>query len=353
MLKAKVTHRIIFGLGFAFCTLLLVKDSMDICFMDGGRAGWPASDAPPLPTIMPAVIEEPRTPKLADGCYHVFLDVGANIGVHGRFLSEPEKYPDASVAYAIFNREFGPDRDNRDFCIFEFEPNPSHHGRITKTAEAYVAMGWRYTLVPVGVSDEDSTIQFYHRGDEAREEWGFNAIQSKSKGKDAKAVDIPVVRLAQWLEDHVYERIIPSTTHGTYESIRDKEGVVGAPKVVMKMDIEGMEFRVLPDLIISGIFCRVFDFVFGEMHGNKKWYPMTLPNEITLQDGVEGLAYIRSFTRAMVANPTCKTVYVEDDEEAYLHDGIPLPQPSRKTAKKGVSDLTVNSSKSATALRRR
>ena len=27
-----------------------------------------------------------RQPRLGDGCAHVFLDVGANVGLHGRFL---------------------------------------------------------------------------------------------------------------------------------------------------------------------------------------------------------------------------------------------------------------------------
>ena len=59
---------------------------------------------------------------LADGCYHIFVDGGANIGVHGRFLLEPGKYPDANEAGDVFDGEFGPpaDRDNRDFCVFEF-----------------------------------------------------------------------------------------------------------------------------------------------------------------------------------------------------------------------------------------
>jgi len=31
--------------------------------------------------------------KLGDGCYHIFLDVGSNIGIHARFLYEPDRYP--------------------------------------------------------------------------------------------------------------------------------------------------------------------------------------------------------------------------------------------------------------------
>jgi hypothetical protein len=65
------------------------------------------------------VVEEPK--READGCYHVFLDVGANIGVQSRFLLEPEKYPKAKKADKLFSSQFGTIRDNRDFCTFEFE----------------------------------------------------------------------------------------------------------------------------------------------------------------------------------------------------------------------------------------
>ena len=37
--------------------------------------------------------QQRRRPKLGDGCRHVFLDVGSNIGVHGRILFEPHLYP--------------------------------------------------------------------------------------------------------------------------------------------------------------------------------------------------------------------------------------------------------------------
>ena len=45
--------------------------------------------------------------NILDGCYHVYLDVGSNIGVQIRKLFEPEKYPDAYV-HSIFNSQFGP-----------------------------------------------------------------------------------------------------------------------------------------------------------------------------------------------------------------------------------------------------
>ena len=35
--------------------------------------------------------EKDRPSKLGDGCYHVSLDIGANVGVHGRFIYKPYK----------------------------------------------------------------------------------------------------------------------------------------------------------------------------------------------------------------------------------------------------------------------
>jgi len=90
---------------------------------------------------------------LADGCYHIYIDGGANIGVHGRFLLEPEKYPDAKEAAGLFDSEFGPpgERDNRDFCVFEIEANPTHLATLTEKENAYKAMGWRYHAINAGV----------------------------------------------------------------------------------------------------------------------------------------------------------------------------------------------------------
>ena len=41
-----------------------------------------------------------------DGCYHVFVDAGANIGIHTRFLFEPSKFPRSSFR-KVFDKYFG------------------------------------------------------------------------------------------------------------------------------------------------------------------------------------------------------------------------------------------------------
>ena len=82
-----------------------------------------------------------RQSKLGDGCYHIFLDVGSNIGIHARFLYQPDRYPDSKSSVKSFAKEFGYPRDNRDYCVFSFEPNPKFEQRHLDLQEAYRAVG--------------------------------------------------------------------------------------------------------------------------------------------------------------------------------------------------------------------
>jgi hypothetical protein len=101
-----------------------------------------------------------RRAKLADGCYHVFLDCGSNLGVHGRFLFEPHKYPNSTFV-TIFDEHFGAYRTQQNICVFAFEPNPRHTQKQLLTQTKYRTMGWRYHYMPYGVGDMDGNLTFY------------------------------------------------------------------------------------------------------------------------------------------------------------------------------------------------
>ena len=252
----------------------------------------------------------------ADGCYHVFLDVGANIGVHGRFLLEPEKYPDASFSRKLFRTHFGEEpRDNRDVCTFEFEPNPAHQAALQNKSVAYEAMGWRYHVMHFGASDIDGTMDFFHQGDTDHEEWGFSV---KQFGAGSTKVSVPVIRFSKWLEEHVNKRKIPSTPHGSY-------GDSAGPKVIMKVDVEGTEYAMLPDLMLSGAMCGI-DIMFGEFH--PKFAPLDFPGQrIPLSTEVETREFQGALTKVIPSSRNCNTVFLMADDEQYLHDGMPLPVP--------------------------
>lgn len=255
--------------------------------------------------------EDVRKEKLGDGCYHVFLDVGANIGVHGRFIYEPKKYVDVSPeVQQLFTDHFGDrfSRDPRDICVFAFEPNPAHKERHQMVKKAYEAVGIRYHPISAGASNTDGNLIFYHQGDEENSEWGFSVKDFGTNKKEGAAVSVPVIRLKSWISEHIYGRVIPETPFGGNITLKK------TPAVLMKMDIEGSEFDVLPDLMGTGSLCSTIDLIFGEWHlymGKEKQ---------------ELITHLEPVLNILTNVPDCKFKgFLNIDDEAYLRDGIEFP----------------------------
>eukprot|EP00523_Entomoneis_sp_CCMP467_P014966 CAMPEP_0168766972 /NCGR_PEP_ID=MMETSP0725-20121227/1114_1 /TAXON_ID=265536 /ORGANISM="Amphiprora sp., Strain CCMP467" /LENGTH=325 /DNA_ID=CAMNT_0008816271 /DNA_START=22 /DNA_END=999 /DNA_ORIENTATION=+ len=277
----------------------------------------------------------------ADRCYHVFLDVGANLGVHGRFLMEPEMYPDVPVIHKIFDNFFGTRRNNSGICVFEVEANPLHHPKIEATAQAYAKIGWRYHLIKAGASDHNGSMQFWHNQNGNSRETGFS---THKHGAESGKVDIPVFRLSHFILSEIVPRKLPPYLSGITSARR--------PTIVMKMDIEGSEYLVFPDLLVTGALCHL-DFVFGEDHGfmapirfphvnpshpkqlrnfdksNSDWInsnPYLAELNVTKK---EAKTIINYATKIVHFSRTCKTKYLHYDTEAYGDDGVPLPTKVR------------------------
>ncbi|KAL7480662.1 hypothetical protein ACHAW6_006332 [Cyclotella cf. meneghiniana] len=279
-------------------------------------------DIPQTSTEIDKNGDEMRQRKLGDGCYHVFLDVGANIGVHARFLYEPESYPDAHVARSIFEREFGASRDNRDFCVFAFEPNPSHLERHANLTKHFEKMGARYHHVPMAVSDSEGYIFFYHNNDAGKQEWGFGDHVRGARGNAVEEM-VPKIRLASWIMDEIHERRLPSKVYGNYSDVTPKD----APKVVMKMDIESQEYAVLPDLMFSGVLCKTINYAFGEFHLLWVRYEPGPSGRggLELERGHDARNFGKQLLRSFHSVKNCITrEFSKMDDESYLHDGVPL-----------------------------
>jgi hypothetical protein len=75
-----------------------------------------------------------------DGCYHVYLDVGSNVGIQVRKLFEQKLYPNAKIL-AVFESYFGPadDKGNRQetVCAVGFEPNARHTPALQDVEQAH------------------------------------------------------------------------------------------------------------------------------------------------------------------------------------------------------------------------
>mmetsp|Transcript_45686 Transcript_45686/g.110695 ORF Transcript_45686/g.110695 Transcript_45686/m.110695 type:complete len:312 (-) Transcript_45686:81-1016(-) len=252
--------------------------------------------------------------RLADGCFHVFIDVGANVGVHGRFLYEPDKYNLSKFAVPLFEKKFGRNRLNKEYCVLAIEANPKHWDRLDAISIIYRSFGWRFIVVKAAAFDEGGSGTFFHQGDGRFNEWGFSLKFNKAK-KPKSTVgteSVPLIRFSKWLQHEIFERTIPSQFHSRRK-----------PVVGMKMDIEGSEFIVLPDLLASGALCKI-DFLFGELH---PWLaPLNFSDQsVSLENESDASRFFEAFELVLRSSRKCRTEFIPRDDEKYLHDTVPLP----------------------------
>jgi hypothetical protein len=176
-----------------------------------------------------------------DGCYHIYLDVGSNVGIQVRKLFEPKLYPNANVL-SVFETYFGPADDNGNrqetVCAVGFEPNARHTPALQDIEQAHTACGWRsHFYTETAAAHDYGTIDFFSDNDMRHREWG-GSIVAKSGGKATSTAK--KMRLADYVLERIATRDIP-------ESASTRK-----PAVLMKMDIEGSELEVLTDMIVSG-----------------------------------------------------------------------------------------------------
>lgn len=179
------------------------------------------------------------------------------------------RFPESEFA-ATFQRFFGPTRANREVCSIGFEPNPLHYEHHHRLRDVYKAKGWHYELVAAAAGARPANLTFYHnknynsRGNKKYQapELGFGV---KPRGTGG-SVTVPVIDFADFLIKHVHGRRLPEAA--TPRSL--------PPRVVVKMDIEGAEYAVVPHLIDTGALCQAVSFITFEWHIRQKFLPMNV-----------------------------------------------------------------------------
>lgn len=187
-----------------------------------------------------------RKSKLADGCEHVYLDLGGNIGVQTRKLFEPHLYHGAAVI-PFFDRLFGPIEERLKpgkVCAFSFEANPIHEERLNSLQECYTRKGYQVKFfVPMAaLNDDNKTLPFYLDDEAAAKynHWGSTLFGNSNGTK----VDVQTVHIGRFIMDEIVNRL----------------GLDGQPakgNVYVKLDIEGAEYQVMGGMLTTGALCHI------------------------------------------------------------------------------------------------
>ena len=233
--------------------------------------------------------------NILDGCQHVYIDLGTNIGIQIRKLYEPHLYPRASIL-SVFKKTFG-NRTNQ-VCSVGFEANPSHTDYLIEFENYCLRRNWRVKIfTSMAVSTRNGNVTFYTQlGNERNNQWGASLELASSNKRGY--VTVPSIDIVSWYKNTVLTRKIPSN--------------FDEPRIMMKHDLEQHDPTVLTDFIFGGVFCTI-DFIYGE-HLKKEFR--------------ESVAQIRQYSKL------CKTKLVYMDDESYHNKRVPfiVPESDNTTA---------------------
>ena len=263
-------------------------------------------------------------------CHSVYLDIGSNIGVQIRKLYEPALYNhidpkmrkfarmfnvfdeptpaerDAGIqkgasfwnttppVLPVFEEYFGP-APRCGVCAIGVEPNPWHTPRHAALQAALRGVGvgalW-LSETAVDVTDGWTTIE-----GQPGQRWktGVNGVGAQIGRGNFRVKTMDLARLVHFVHRHL------------------RKADDGRPsKLVMKIDTEGTEYRVLPHLLARRAAC-LLDFIFLE------WHPEPAPY------GSDRQREVRQMTMDALRTKPCKTAISDLDDETFLTDGKPFP----------------------------
>ena len=195
------------------------------------------------------VEEQSQSANPLDGCRHVYLDMGTNTGIQFRKLYEPSKFP-GSLVFPIFDKYFGlpGTTERQSTCAVGWEPNPEFTEVLTKLEDSYNKCGWKILIhKKMGVDSKNSSARFSRIDDNPVAAAGRLMTEDETF---ADAVEVKSMWLAEFINEVVAKRRRPDNEKGN---------------VVMKLDVEGKEIDILPDLIVSGAIQHI-DNMYVEFH---------------------------------------------------------------------------------------
>eukprot|EP00908_Phaeocystis_cordata_P010233 Transcript_21075.p1 GENE.Transcript_21075~~Transcript_21075.p1 ORF type:complete len:316 (-),score=10.95 Transcript_21075:274-1221(-) len=283
------------------------------------------------------------------GCRHAYVDVGTNIGVQIRKLFEPRKYPGSSVL-GLFARTFG-SGSRCQTCAFGFEPNPRRFARLDEVQGRLRNAGAPVHIFRAAAGTTDGMVHFGMGKERGRDpnDWSSSTLSlmhrrfELSNKSHVRSIDLG--------------RLVERIDHNL--ALRDG-GTRRESRMMMKLDVEGAEYLILPHLMLTQRICCV-DLIDVEWHD--KFLRQAVKQNRTTQGtgGLSALPYERTGASAVYALTSsnqvaglpalykaalgygsgigrasrradksldCRTELVRTDDETWLFDKRPWPRAS-------------------------
>ena len=284
-------------------------------------------------SVLPSFNQQNNVPKFSqesqeshesmlDGCYHIFLDIGANWGITTRKLFEPHFYRNARyVKYFedIFGRfderSLKMKSNPRYVCSVGFEPNPKHSPILESLETAYQKCGWNARfLTNTALYDQKGNITFYKGTFKDKDK---TDVTGSVQGKTWKLAGEPTstavsIRLSDFFTQHIINRKPSSFTYPGEK-----------PKVLMKIDTESSEIEILFDLILHGLLTKV-NFALVEYHDKYINDPARVNRSLKLEAFAKELStYCSEYNDK--GEKMCDFVHESGDDETFGHSTYPLP----------------------------
>ena len=197
---------------------------------------------------------------------------------------------------------------------------------------AYAKCGWNAKFFKeTGVSNKDGKGTFFTDEAKAHNEWGGGIVRSNKnvkrtvKGRKIKIqqhpvkqkanvfknfLEIALLRLSKFVNEVVATRRIP----------KPRTSSPLPPSVVMKMDIEGSEVEVVPDLVLEGSFTHI-NRVMIEWHEGLA----SSMNRLEATKKARGMVErLESLTKEGKNEEAFKIIAMDD--ETYFASSFPLPR---------------------------